>query len=74
MVQSNPRAFASDGTIYGTEKLYSLSGDELRFYQTMTGITDEQQLKDHIIAVQREAYKVCSLSLHNHSSVDSLRS
>ena len=62
MVQSNPRAFASDGTIDGTEKLYSLSGDELRFYQTMTGITDEQQLKDHIIAVQREAYEVFSLS------------
>ncbi|EJF60603.1 hypothetical protein DICSQDRAFT_155718 [Dichomitus squalens LYAD-421 SS1] len=57
MVETTPRAFASKRAIDGTEEFYSLSGDELSFFKTMTGITDEVLLKEHIIAVQRDAYK-----------------
>lgn len=44
------------------ESLYFLSdpahADELAFWKAATGIQDEVQLKEHIIAVQREAYVV----------------
>lgn len=39
-------------------ELYKLEGDCLDFYRKATGIEDEQQLKDHIITVQRKAYAV----------------
>ncbi|KAF8874712.1 hypothetical protein CPB84DRAFT_1797249 [Gymnopilus junonius] len=38
--------------------LYSLQPDELQFFQRLTGIQDEEALKDHIIVVQRKAYKL----------------
>ena len=57
-MESSPGAYISDLNIDDTEKYYSLSGDELRFFQALTGITDEQQLKEHVIAIQREAYEV----------------
>ncbi|CDO77885.1 hypothetical protein BN946_scf184838.g2 [Trametes cinnabarina] len=40
------------------DKLYSLEGDELKFMQAQTGITDEEELKKHILKVQAEAYAV----------------
>lgn len=40
------------------EKLYSLEGDELEFMKKQTGITDEEELRKHIIAVTKEAYTV----------------
>ncbi|KAI0356234.1 hypothetical protein OH77DRAFT_1495580 [Trametes cingulata] len=40
------------------ETLYSLEGEELAFMQGQTGIQDEEELKQHVLAVQREAYKV----------------
>ncbi|KAG8717578.1 hypothetical protein FRC09_014059 [Ceratobasidium sp. 395] len=40
------------------ESLYSLTPDELSFHQGWTGITDEAELKQHIISVQSRAYKI----------------
>ncbi|EIW62932.1 uncharacterized protein TRAVEDRAFT_112609 [Trametes versicolor FP-101664 SS1] len=40
------------------EELYSLEGKELEFMKNQTGITDEDELKKHIIAVTKAAYEV----------------
>lgn len=40
------------------ESFYSLDADELRFYQVAAGITDESELKEHIIGIQAEAYQI----------------
>lgn len=40
------------------ERLYSLQGDELAFFQAQTGIQDEAELKKHIITIQEKAYDV----------------
>lgn len=40
------------------EELYCLEGKELEFMKEQTGITDEGELKKHIIAVTKEAYEV----------------
>ncbi len=37
---------------------YGLKEDELAFFQNLTGITDETELKSHIISVQTKAYQV----------------
>jgi len=39
-------------------ELYALGEDELAFFKTQTGIIDEEELKEHIIKVQTEAYAV----------------
>jgi hypothetical protein len=46
--------------------LYSLSGEELEFFKTQTGIHDEEELKNHIIAIQTKAYAVCHSHLFMH--------
>jgi hypothetical protein len=38
--------------------LYSLNEDESIFLKQQTGITDDEQLKQHVIAVQKKAYEV----------------
>lgn len=38
--------------------LYSLKGDELESFKQLTGIGDDEELKEHILAVQREAFAV----------------
>ena len=38
---------------------YSLSGEELAFFKAQTNIQNEDELRDHILAVQAEAYAVC---------------
>ncbi|KAF9524847.1 hypothetical protein CPB83DRAFT_860575 [Crepidotus variabilis] len=38
--------------------IYSLEGEELAFVQKLTGISDEEELKNHIISVQTKAYAV----------------
>ncbi|KAH9891084.1 hypothetical protein C8Q73DRAFT_109740 [Cubamyces lactineus] len=38
--------------------LYSLEGEELRFMRSQTMISDDEELKDHIMRVQAEAYSV----------------
>ncbi|KAF8638313.1 hypothetical protein AX17_002333 [Amanita inopinata Kibby_2008] len=40
------------------ESLYSLDDDELAFFKSQTGIDDDEQLKNHILAVQAKAYQV----------------
>ncbi len=45
-------------SVEGTEKFYHLDNDALEFFKTASGIKDEEGLRMHIIAVQREAYKV----------------
>lgn len=37
---------------------YSLEDEELEFFRTLTGITDEEELKVHIVDVQAKAYQV----------------
>ncbi|KAG5350701.1 hypothetical protein C0989_009628 [Termitomyces sp. Mn162] len=41
--------------------LYALDADELAFFQDQTGISDEQELKQHIVAVQEKAYETQDL-------------
>jgi hypothetical protein len=40
------------------ESLYKLDADEKAFFKEQTGIVDDEELKRHIIRVQREAYAV----------------
>ncbi|QRV73733.1 hypothetical protein RhiJN_01747 [Ceratobasidium sp. AG-Ba] len=40
------------------ESLYSLSDEELKFYLAWTGISDEDELKRHILDIQARAYKI----------------
>ncbi len=46
-------------------ELYGLSEDEAVFYRSQTGIEDDEELKNHILTVQAEAYKA-SLGPHRH--------
>lgn len=52
--------------------LYNLKDDELDFYKQSTGIDDDEKLKEHIIAVQAEAYKV-NITHENQGEVCSLK-
>ncbi|KAK0435190.1 hypothetical protein EV421DRAFT_1837206 [Armillaria borealis] len=38
--------------------LYTLTGDETAFFKVETGIQDDVQLKNHILSIQEEAYKI----------------
>ena len=40
------------------ESLYKLEGADLDFYRCATGVEDEEQLKQHILAVQKRAFDV----------------
>ncbi|KDN39420.1 hypothetical protein RSAG8_08826, partial [Rhizoctonia solani AG-8 WAC10335] len=40
------------------ESLYSLEPDELQFFQVNTGITDPAEIKQHIVAIQAEAFEI----------------
>lgn len=57
---SRARSIYTDPTLRPPldESLYSLTGDELAFYQQQTGIDAEDELKKHILAVQAKAYDV----------------
>jgi hypothetical protein len=41
------------------ESLYDLTKDERAFFKQQTGITDDDELKAHILRVQAEAFEVC---------------
>ena len=41
------------------DKYYKLEKDEIEFFSSQTGIKDPEELKKHILNVQREAYDVC---------------
>ena len=51
-------------SLEGSEKFYNLNEQELAFFKSATGIHDEAALKEHIIAVQREAYAVSAQFLN----------
>jgi hypothetical protein len=46
------------------ENFYNPTEDSASFFKTLTQIPDEEELKRHVIAVQSEAYKVCSTVLY----------
>jgi hypothetical protein len=41
------------------ESLYSLGEEQAMFFKQQTGIQDDDELKRHVLEVQREAYDVC---------------
>lgn len=41
-----------------TDELYNLDNEEKAFFKTVTKIEDDEELKQHIIAVQTKAYAV----------------
>ncbi|TBU44218.1 hypothetical protein BD309DRAFT_56838 [Dichomitus squalens] len=41
-----------------SEKFYNLNEQEIAFFKSATGIHDEAALKEHMIAIQREAYAI----------------
>ena len=43
-------------------ELYNPSDAEKAFFKEQTGIQDDEQLREHIIAVQSEVWKVLSIS------------
>ena len=45
-------------SLEGSERFYNLNEQELAFFKSATGISDEVKLKEHMIAVQQEAYAV----------------
>lgn len=38
---------------------YGLNEEETAFYQKLTGIDDDEALRDHLVKVQAEALAVC---------------
>ena len=40
------------------ESLYQLTGTDLEFYRRETGIDDEEQLKQHVLRMQKKAFEV----------------
>jgi hypothetical protein len=53
---------------------YRLDDQEKAFFQQLTGITDDGELKEHIIRVQAKAYKVgCVISATQSSQQHSIR-
>jgi len=43
---------------------YKLDLEELTFFKKETGIQDDAVLKEHIVSVQTDAYKVCARQYH----------
>lgn len=43
--------------------LYTLDTESLAFFKSTTGIYDDDELKEHILNVQAQAYAVCSRQL-----------
>lgn len=42
------------------DSLFSLEADEEAFFKELTGITDDEELRRHIIGIQKQAYEVLS--------------
>lgn len=43
--------------------LYSVSVEEAAFFKGLTGIESDENLKDHILKIQAEAYNVIELPI-----------
>ncbi|PPQ90998.1 hypothetical protein CVT25_013923 [Psilocybe cyanescens] len=56
--------------------LYHLQHDERQFFQLLTGINDDNELRDHILAVQSKAYQIygyaCILYRFRHATLRAL--
>lgn len=39
--------------------LYNPTAEEVVFFKSQTGIESDEELKEHILAVQKEAWDVC---------------
>ena len=58
------------------ERFYDPDSEVLAFYKSETGIVDDEELKRHILALQKEAFAVCisyCLSLRLRIDKDSFR-
>ena len=54
---SNPHANAKlDPT------LYNPSPEDIAFFKQQTGITSDEELKEHVLTIQKEAWNVCAVS------------
>ncbi|KZV91233.1 hypothetical protein EXIGLDRAFT_676304 [Exidia glandulosa HHB12029] len=53
-----PAWYASQRSVPLDPSLYAPAPDELAFYKGQTRITDEDELKAHVLKVQRDAYEV----------------
>ncbi|KZV95783.1 hypothetical protein EXIGLDRAFT_671793 [Exidia glandulosa HHB12029] len=53
-----PAWYASQRSVPLDPSLYAPAPDELAFYKGQTGITDDDELKAHVLKVQRDAYEV----------------
>ncbi|KAK0496138.1 hypothetical protein EDD18DRAFT_1309777 [Armillaria luteobubalina] len=58
MSQSTFLSVASQSALPLDTSLYALTEDEAAFFKAETGIQDDVQLKNHILAIQDEAYKI----------------
>ncbi|KAI0737401.1 hypothetical protein C8Q80DRAFT_1115292 [Daedaleopsis nitida] len=59
MLDSKPVAIFRDVLpLQGTERLLTFEPEDLEFFMKATGISDENELKEHMLAVQREGYMV----------------
>ncbi len=69
MWDARPTAVRRTDLVYeasASEDLLQPHNEQLQFFRTATGIEDEAQLKAHIVAVQRDAFKVGHLALYCH--------
>ena len=57
-INSRMNSFDKILPVDGTEELLQLDGDRLDLFRTATGVEDANDLKKHIVAVQRAAYAV----------------
>lgn len=51
------------------DSLYSLEGENLAFFKEQTGITNEEELKKHILGAQKKAYDVCTIFREEMQSI-----
>jgi hypothetical protein len=52
-------AASGDSVKYESDpSLYSINEDESAFFKQLTNIDDDEKLKEHIIAIQRESLQV----------------
>ncbi|KAK0220001.1 hypothetical protein IW262DRAFT_1272152 [Armillaria fumosa] len=58
MSQSAFLSVASQSALPLDTSLYALTEEEAAFFKAETGIQDDTQLKNHILAIQEEAYKI----------------
>ena len=57
------------GTLALDPSLYSLRENESVFLKQLTKIDDDEKLKEHILAVQREAFEVMTPWLLSHKEL-----